>query len=502
MNIIRNAKRRHNITLSTGATEPVIDQPSKKRALLIGINNTLMADGSRKNDLKMPHKDVTDMKNLLVEKYGYDPNDVVTLIDIDDPKAPQPTKANILLEMKNLVADPCRGDHFFFHYSGHVVQTPNLDHTEEDGQDECLVPCDSDGVKNLIMDDLLRDILVAPLPQGCQLVAVLDSCHSGSLLDLEHFRCNRVWVPWVSKGRRKSNSMWNNVRRHDALVVYQNKRISGDRVKQRKTTLHPSPRSPLFSKRRESFAEISTAPTSPMDAPVISPASTLPQKKLTRALTKLELGAAKGMQALRHSPTWRASTGQSAMKTSSSKTIVLPWLDTKNVNVSSEIDQTRLHDSPVQEFCSGWCSHTHQSLLSPRSSESPEIISLASCKDSQEAWEDSEGHSMTQMLVEILSMSSPTLEGELLLTWLVAERDPNPTLKDLMVTISHKLHTAAIQAHTETKKYKKKVVKFRKKHPESRKPSNGDTDGLNMNNFQDPQLSSARPLDMDKRWNL
>ena len=51
--------------------------------------------------------------------------------------------------------------------------------------------------------------------------AVFDSCHSCSLLgrfcisfwftanyiilDLEHFRCNRVYVPWRNKGRRKSD---------------------------------------------------------------------------------------------------------------------------------------------------------------------------------------------------------------------------------------------------------------------------------------------------------
>ena len=29
------------------------------------------------------------------------------------------------------------------------------------------------------------------------------------LADLEHFRCNRVYVPWMNKGRRRSNSRWN-----------------------------------------------------------------------------------------------------------------------------------------------------------------------------------------------------------------------------------------------------------------------------------------------------
>lgn len=58
-------------------------------------------------------------------------------------------------ELRKLVADARRGDRFFFHCrfrriillryrsifrtsdSGHVVQTENQDHTEEDGKDEC-----------------------------------------------------------------------------------------------------------------------------------------------------------------------------------------------------------------------------------------------------------------------------------------------------------------------------------------------------------------------------
>ncbi|KAE9407925.1 hypothetical protein BT96DRAFT_986155 [Gymnopus androsaceus JB14] len=475
-------KRRHNIPLSNNATEVIIGQPNRKKALLLGINNTLMDGGGNRSNLKMPHRDVHAMASLLVDEYDYKRSDIVTLIDIDDPKQLRPTRANIIDEMHKLVADARRGDRFFFHYSGHVVQTDNLDHTEEDGKDECLVPCDSDGVNNLIMDDELRNILVDRVPQGCQLVAVLDSCHSGSLLDLEHFRCNRPYVPWVSKGRRKSDEMWNNVRRRNGMIVYQTTRISGDRVKQRKTAVLPTPRSPLSFERRSSSKEIPTALTSPITSPVLSPASTSTQKKLARALTKLDLNAGKGINALRRSnTTWRNSSGYQLAKTQSSKTIksqFVPWLDTDKPEIPTGDDENltdevlaRQCESPVQEFCNGWCRHSDrpQSPTSPRSPESPEIISLASCKDSQEAWEDSDGHSMTQMLVEIL------------------KQDPHPTLKDLMVTVSHKLHDAALQAHTQTKDYKNKVVRYRKKHPQVRARSNGDTFGLNLNDFQDPQ---------------
>ncbi|KAF9059263.1 caspase domain-containing protein [Rhodocollybia butyracea] len=135
----------------------------------------------------MPHEEVRRLKALLIDTYRYHPNDVITLIDSDDPKQPWPTMVNIATHRDGkLGSDAYNGDHFFFHYSGHLIQKVHFDGSEEDGKDECLVPCDSDGEKNIIRDDDLQDILVNRIPQGSQLIAILDSCYSGSQLDLEH----------------------------------------------------------------------------------------------------------------------------------------------------------------------------------------------------------------------------------------------------------------------------------------------------------------------------
>ncbi|KAJ7438717.1 hypothetical protein B0H11DRAFT_576562 [Mycena galericulata] len=60
--------------------------------------------------------------------------------------------------------------------------------------------------------------LVDPLPIGSSLVAVFDSCSSASLLDLAHFRCNRVYVPWIYKTRRRRDEIWDAVVRRNALL--------------------------------------------------------------------------------------------------------------------------------------------------------------------------------------------------------------------------------------------------------------------------------------------
>ena len=74
----------------------------------------------------------------------------------------------------------------------------------------------------------LKNILVDPLPVGCNLLvgsflfrvyfyiliccvlqAILDTCHSGTMLDLPHYHCNNVYVPWQSKGERRTMTMQN-----------------------------------------------------------------------------------------------------------------------------------------------------------------------------------------------------------------------------------------------------------------------------------------------------
>jgi len=70
--------------------------------------------------------------------------------------------------------------------------------------------------------------ILAPLPVGCSLLvhilfyfrfqislccilqAILDTAHSGTLLDLPHHHCNDVYVPWQSKGERRTRT-WHNI---------------------------------------------------------------------------------------------------------------------------------------------------------------------------------------------------------------------------------------------------------------------------------------------------
>jgi hypothetical protein len=149
---------------------------------------------------------------LLTTTYGYRKEDIVVLKDLPElPESSQPTQVNMIRELKALVAGAAAGDKFTFFYSGHSDQQDAVnDEQEEDDMDEMLITSD----EKTIIDDDLKIMLVDSLPVGCTLLAILDTCHSGTLLDLPHFHCNSVYVPWQSKGERRTMTMQNsNVRR-------------------------------------------------------------------------------------------------------------------------------------------------------------------------------------------------------------------------------------------------------------------------------------------------
>ncbi|KAG6914795.1 hypothetical protein DXG01_015254 [Tephrocybe rancida] len=208
-------------------------RPPLRRALLVGIQYIRDDDDDmdRVDKLRGPHKDVLEMRELLIDCYSYLPEDIVVLVDTDEPEQIQPTRDNMVRKprlyaqsylvyshetcltkisaIKTLIDGAQSGDRFFFHYAGHAAQVENKNFSEEDGLDEYIIP--SDGPSRMIKDNELRRHLVDPLPVGSNLVAIFDSCHSASLLDLEHLRCNQVYVPWISKGKRKSDSRLNGI---------------------------------------------------------------------------------------------------------------------------------------------------------------------------------------------------------------------------------------------------------------------------------------------------
>ncbi|RLV92000.1 Metacaspase-1 [Spathaspora sp. JA1] len=152
----------------------------KKKALLVGINYF----GS-KQELKGCINDVKTMSKFLVDRWGYKWEDIVILTDDQHELARIPTKDNIIRAMQWLVKDARPNDSLVFHYSGHGGQTEDLDGDEESGYDDVIYPVDFQQAGHIVDDDM-HAIMVRPLPAGCRLTALYDSCHSGTALDLPY----------------------------------------------------------------------------------------------------------------------------------------------------------------------------------------------------------------------------------------------------------------------------------------------------------------------------
>lgn len=83
------------------------------------------------------------------------------------------------------------GDSLLFHYSGHGSRQRNFSGDEVDGYDETLCPLDFE-TQGMIVDDEINATIVRPLPYGVKLHAMIDACHSGTVLDLPFLcRMNR-----------------------------------------------------------------------------------------------------------------------------------------------------------------------------------------------------------------------------------------------------------------------------------------------------------------------
>lgn len=168
---------------------PCEEQPtetrSEKRALLVGINDYMY--GVR--DIAGAVNGVKLLQQAL-KSFGYE-----TMVLFDH----EATKANIKKNIMNFLGRVPPTGTALFVYCGHGASVSDVDGDELDRYDEALVPADCDPFMGspLILDEELARWLIN-LPAG-RILAILGSCHSGSMLDLTRGpRKTRVAFPYVT----------------------------------------------------------------------------------------------------------------------------------------------------------------------------------------------------------------------------------------------------------------------------------------------------------------
>ena len=156
-----------------------------RRALLIGVGEYLINrddfDGqpNRKPGSKFPDdlrgavNDVHLLRDVLIQRYEFQPENIVTLTDAEA------TREAILVEMKRIVQESGPEDVVHIHFSGHGSFAKDKSGEERDKFDETLLAYDArtNDVPDITDDEINR--ILAGLRTRAALVT-FDSCHSGT----------------------------------------------------------------------------------------------------------------------------------------------------------------------------------------------------------------------------------------------------------------------------------------------------------------------------------
>lgn len=142
----------------------------------------LMAVGQN-GELKAPHNDTRNLEDYLVNVAGFDPSQMLVLMD--DGAHPEPTRRNIEAGFDRIVRYSQPGDVVFVSFSGHGGQIRDTSGDEDDGFDESIIPVDFQTAGQIVDDDILKN-LIKPMSEGVHCTIIMDCCHSGTVADLPY----------------------------------------------------------------------------------------------------------------------------------------------------------------------------------------------------------------------------------------------------------------------------------------------------------------------------
>ena len=159
--------------LDYAALYPGGGDPNERYALLVGVNDYPSID----NDLEGTVNDVAKVRQVLIERYGFRPENVVVLTNADA------TRDRVIEAYRRHLGQAGPGGSAVFYYSGHGTQIPDgyMGYTagdEADKADEALVLWGTGGNFALLVDEELGG-LTDHLAAGHRLI-ILDNCHSGT----------------------------------------------------------------------------------------------------------------------------------------------------------------------------------------------------------------------------------------------------------------------------------------------------------------------------------
>lgn len=169
-----------NLEISGGLSGGVV---GVKRAFLIGCNYSYAGSPCIQYSCTLGGciEDIKDISLLLTTKAGFLTSNITTLLD--DGSTAFPSKSLIISTLETLITSMNSGDTTAIWFSGHGAQIANSG--SEGGYNECWCPPDTINNGLFLTDDTLNAI-VKKAPAGSNIFIGSDSCHSGTVFDLQY----------------------------------------------------------------------------------------------------------------------------------------------------------------------------------------------------------------------------------------------------------------------------------------------------------------------------
>ena len=144
-----------------------------KKALLIGINYFDKPESILYGCIN----DIQNIRNMLIDVYGFSDNNIIMLRDDSENTDFLPTRNNIITQLESIVSISDTLDELWIHYSGHGTRVIDKNNDENTGYDSIIVPID-----DIITDDELFTYIQRI---QCKAILLFDSCNSGTVSDLQ-----------------------------------------------------------------------------------------------------------------------------------------------------------------------------------------------------------------------------------------------------------------------------------------------------------------------------
>jgi hypothetical protein len=148
-----------------------------KKALLIGCNYTTIPSARLYGCIN----DIINVRNVLIDAYGYKASDIILLRDDINNANTLPTAKNIMDNLTKIIANSPTCEEIWIHYSGHGSNIADKNGDESDRYDEVIIPLDYQKV-GVITDDIIFSVIKN---SKCKTLLFFDSCNSGSVCDLQ-----------------------------------------------------------------------------------------------------------------------------------------------------------------------------------------------------------------------------------------------------------------------------------------------------------------------------